>query len=107
MALTDRIEGVAVAKEANIYFDGRCVSHTIFLADGSKKTLGVILPSTLVFNTQAAETMEGLSGSCRVRLKGEADWTTYGAGQSFNIPAHSSFEIVCAAPYHYLCHFLN
>ncbi|MBK7953954.1 MAG: pyrimidine/purine nucleoside phosphorylase [Candidatus Accumulibacter sp.] len=96
---------VSVVKQANVYFDGKCVSHTILLADGSRKTLGVILPSTLRFTTGAREVMEGVGGSCRVRREGESAWTTYGAGESFAVPANSSFEIACDEAYHYVCHF--
>ena len=96
---------VSVVKQANVYFAGKCVSHTVQFADGSKKTVGVILPSSLVFNTGAPEVMESVAGSCRVRLKGESDWTVYAAGQSFEVPANSSFEIACDEPYHYVCHF--
>ena len=100
-----QFDNVSVIKLANVYFDGRCVSHTIQFADGSKKTVGVILPSSLTFNTGAPEVMEGVGGSCRVRLKGKSDWETYMAGQSFDVPANSSFEIACDEPYHYVCHF--
>ena len=100
-----QFDQVSVVKAANVYFDGKCVSHTVILADGTKKTVGVILPSSLTFNTGAPEIMEGVGGSCRVRLKGESEWVTYGAGQSFNVPGNSSFDIACDAPYHYVCHF--
>ena len=100
-----QFDNVSIIKLANVYFDGRCVSHTIQFADGSRKTVGVILPSALTFNTAAPEVMEGVGGSCRVRLKGQSDWETYAAGQSFDVPANSSFEIACDEPYHYVCHF--
>jgi hypothetical protein len=100
-----QFDQVSVVKQANVYFDGKCVSHTLLLTDGSRKTLGVILPSTLTFSTGAPEVMEGVGGSCRVRLKGESEWTAYGAGQSFAVPANSSFEIACDEAYHYVCHF--
>ena len=96
---------VSVVKKANVYFDGKCVSHTVVLADGTKKTVGVILPASLTFNTGAPEIMEGVGGSCRVKLKGESDWKAYSEGQSFNVPGNSSFEIACDKPYHYVCHF--
>ena len=98
-------QNVSVVKQANVYFDGKCVSHTVQLADGSKKTVGVILPSSLLFNIGAPEVMESVAGSCRVRLKGESDWKVYSAGQSFEVPGNSSFEIACDEPYHYVCHF--
>ena len=100
-----QFDNVSVVKQANVYFDGKCVSHTVVLADGTKKTVGVILPSSLTFNTGAPEVMEGVGGSCRVRLKGESGWKSWGEGQSFAVPGDSSFEIACAEPYHDVCHF--
>jgi len=101
-----QFDNVAVLKQANVYFDGKCVSHSITLPDGTRKSVGVILPSTLTFNTGAPEIMETVSGSCRVKLAGESEWKTYGAGQSFNVPGNSSFDIeVSGEPYHYVCHF--
>jgi len=101
-----QFDNVAVLKQANVYFDGKCVSHTVQFPDGTKKSVGVILPSTLTFNTGAPEIMETVAGSCRVKLAGESGWTTYGAGQSFKVPGNSSFDIeVSGEPYHYVCHF--
>ncbi|MBC9071343.1 pyrimidine/purine nucleoside phosphorylase [Thauera sp. CAU 1555] len=106
MSVTEKFDGAAVTTKANVYFDGKCVSHGIVLADGTKKSVGVILPASLTFNTGAPEIMEGVAGSCRVRLKGESEWKTYGAGDSFDVPGNSSFDIeVSGEPYHYICHF--
>lgn len=65
----------------------------------------MILPASLTFNTGVPEIMEGVAGACRVRLKGESEWKTYGAGESFSVPGNSSFEIEVTQPYHYVCHF--
>lgn len=100
-----QFDNVSVVKKANVYFDGKCVSHSLVMADGVKKSVGVILPATLTFNTGAPEIMEGVGGSCRVRLKGETEWKTYSAGESFNVPGNSSFDIACDEPYHYVCHY--
>ena len=101
-----KFDNVSVVSKANVYFDGKCVSHSITLPDGTRKSVGVILPSTLTFNTGAPEIMETVSGSFRVKLAGESEWKTYGAGQSFNVPGNSSFDIeVSGEPYHYVCHF--
>ena len=106
MTQTVQFDGVSVVKKANVYFDGKCVSHSIVLADGTKKSVGVILPSSLTFNTGAPEIMEGVAGACRIRLKGETEWKSYGAGESFNVPGNSSFDIeVTGEAYHYICHF--
>ncbi|MBI4984469.1 MAG: pyrimidine/purine nucleoside phosphorylase [Rhodocyclales bacterium] len=101
-----QFDNVSVVKKANVYFDGKCVSHTVQFADGTKKSIGVILPATLTFNTGAPEIMETVAGSCRYRLKGESAWQTAAAGQSFKVPGNSSFDIeVSGEPYHYVCHF--
>ncbi|MEW5787892.1 MAG: pyrimidine/purine nucleoside phosphorylase [Pseudomonadota bacterium] len=100
-----QFDNVAVIKKANVYFDGKCVSHTVQFADGTKKSVGVVLPASLTFNTGAPEIMECVAGGCRYRLKGE-DWKTSVAGESFSIPGNSSFDIeVAGEPYHYVCHF--
>lgn len=103
--MSSQFDGVSVIKQANVYFDGKCVSHTVVLADGSRKSVGVILPASLTFNTGAPEIMEGVAGSCRVRLKGETEWKSYGAGESFSVPGNASFDIEVSEPYHYVCHF--
>ncbi|ENO89597.1 pyrimidine/purine nucleoside phosphorylase [Thauera linaloolentis] len=106
MGITEKIDGVAVTTKANVYFDGKCVSHGIQFADGTKKSVGVILPASLTFNTGAPEIMEGVAGRCRVRLNGAEEWKTYAAGESFDVPGNSSFDIeVTGEPYHYICHF--
>jgi uncharacterized protein YaiE (UPF0345 family) len=100
------LSNVSVATKANVYFDGKCVSHSLTLADGTKKSVGVILPSTLTFNTGAPEIMEGTSGSCEYQLAGTAEWLRSGAGEKFNVPGNSSFQIrVTGEPYSYICHF--
>jgi len=68
--MTTQFDNVTVLKKGNVYFDGKCVSHTVILADGTKKTLGVILPAALTFSTGAPEIMEINGGSCKVRLQG-------------------------------------
>ena len=94
-----------VSTRANVYFDGKCVSHSIELADGSKKSVGVILPSSLKFNTGAPEVMELVEGECRVRLAGADGWATYVGGQSFDVPGNTSFDIEVSKTLHYVCHF--
>jgi purine/pyrimidine-nucleoside phosphorylase len=95
----------SIRTRANVYFDGKCVSHSIELPDGTKKSVGVILPSTLTFNTGAPEVMELVEGRCRVRLAGAASWTEYGAGQRFDVPGKTSFDIEVTQTLHYVCHF--
>jgi purine/pyrimidine-nucleoside phosphorylase len=97
----------AVAK-ANIYFDGKVVSHTILFADDSKKTLGLIYPGAFHFGTAAAERMEIIAGDCRVKIDGTSDWKNYGADEFFDVPSNSGFDIeVAAGICEYVCSFLS
>ncbi len=100
-----QLHNMTVNKKANVYFDGKCISHTVINEQGQRKSVGVILPSKLTFNTAAAEIMELVEGECRVRLAGSDQLNTYHGGQSFNVPANSSFEIEVVATLHYVCHF--
>lgn len=94
-----------ISKKANIYFDGNVSSRSIETADGEKKTLGIMLPGDYLFNTAAAEIMELLAGNCAVKLNGESTWNTYTAGQRFEVPANSSFDIKVSQALDYICHF--
>ena len=102
---TTQIDSVSVTTTANVYFDGKCISHGITFADGTKKSVGVVLPATLTFNTGAPEIMECVAGSCEYKLKGTDAWVKSTAGTQFNVPGNSSFEIRVTEPYHYICHF--
>lgn len=102
---TETFDGVAVATKANVYFDGKCVSHSITLADGTRKSVGVVMPASLTFNTGAPEIMECVAGWCEYRLAGSTEWKKSKAGETFSIPGNSSFEIRVTEPYHYVCHF--
>ncbi len=99
------LHNVTLTKKSNVYFDGKCVSHTVLLEDGSKKTVGVIFPSSLTFNTGAPEIMELVSGKCRIRLAGEPDWRFYEGGQRFSVGANTSFDIETIELLDYVCHF--
>ena len=101
----DPIANVSVFPNANVYFDGKCISHTIETADGTRKSVGVILPSTLNFSTAAPETMQIAAGKCRVKIAGENGWHDYAAGQQFEVPGDSSFDIEVIETLHYVCHF--
>lgn len=100
-----QFDNVSVVKKSNIYFDGKCVSHTVLLPDGSKKTVGVVFPSQLTFDTGAPERMEILSGRCRVRLDGASAWHDYAAGTEFKVPGNSKFDIEVSETIDYVCHF--
>ncbi|MDO9145283.1 pyrimidine/purine nucleoside phosphorylase [Rhodoferax sp.] len=105
---TTHIDGVTVTTQASVYFDGKCISHGITFADGTKKSVGVILPATLTFNTGVSEVMECVAGSCEYRLAGTEDWVKSSAGEQFSVPGNTQFDIRInpgSEPYHYICHF--
>ena len=101
----DSFANVTLSTRANVYFDGKCVSHGFTLADGTKKSAGVVLPATLTFNTDAPEIMECVAGGCEYRLAGATEWSSSGPGDRFSVPANSSFDIRVTEAYHYICHF--
>ena len=104
--MSDRIDNVSVGKKANVFFDGRCVSHSVFFPDGSRKTVGVIMPdSKLTFNVGTPELMEITAGECLVKIAGEPAFKTYLAGTSFRVAANSSFEIHAKDEVNYVCSF--
>lgn len=98
---------VTVTKVANIYFNGQVTSRKISFADGSFKTLGIMLPGEYEFGTNQAEVMEILQGSMKVLLPGTWEWQTITAGQSFNVPADSKFKIVVQTLVDYCCSYID
>ncbi len=99
------IPNITVTTQANVYFDGKCISHGITYPDGTKKSVGVILPATLTFNTGAPEIMECVAGNCEYKLTGSDVWVKSAAGGKFSVPGNSKFDIRVTQPYHYICHF--
>ena len=102
---TEHFSGVTLSTKANVYFNGKCISYSFTQADGTRKSVGVVLPATLTFSTAAAEIMECVEGSCEYKLDGTDDWKTSTAGERFHIPANSKFDIRVAEAYHYICHY--
>ncbi|RPJ32959.1 MAG: pyrimidine/purine nucleoside phosphorylase [Verrucomicrobiaceae bacterium] len=98
---------VTVDAKANVYFDGKVVSHTVHFADATKKTLGLIYPGKFHFGTAAPERMEIIAGSCEVILDGTADVIPVEAGSSFDVAGNSGFTITVADGIcEYICSFL-
>jgi len=100
-----QFDNVSIVKQGNVFFDGKCVSHSVLFADGTRKTVGVIMPSTLTFNVSSPELMEITSGTCRVKIGNEPEFRTYTAGSQFSVPADSSFVIEAKEVVNYVCSF--
>lgn len=107
MSLPTQFAGVTVHTKANVYFDGKVISHTVLMLDGAKKTLGLIYPGSYHFGTAAPERMEIVAGDCRVTLDGSGSAQNYTAGLFFDVPGNSGFTIeVSAGICEYICSFL-
>jgi purine/pyrimidine-nucleoside phosphorylase len=99
--------GVTVVKKANVYFDGKVTSRTVVFPDGTKKTLGIMLPGDYEFGTADKEIMEILGGDMDVLLPGSAGWENFTEGQSFEVPANSKFKLKVKAVTDYCCSYVQ
>ena len=97
---------VTLQKQANIYFDGKVTSRTVELADGTKKTLGIMLPGNYEFSAGLKEEMEILSGKLAYKLEGE-EWKTIEGSGVFYVPANSSFLLKVEVVTDYCCSYLE
>jgi uncharacterized protein YaiE (UPF0345 family) len=104
---TASFSNVTVDAKANVYFDGRVVSHTVRFADDTKKTLGLIYPGEYHFGTGAPERMEIIAGACSVVLDGTSETLEVTAGTHFDVLGNSGFTITVADGIcEYICSFL-
>jgi hypothetical protein len=94
-----------IIKKANVYYDGKVTSRTIFTETGERKTLGIVLPGEYQFNTGAEELMEVLSGAMEIMLQNENTNTRYDEGMSFVVPANSSFKVIVKSVADYCCSY--
>jgi uncharacterized protein YaiE (UPF0345 family) len=100
-------KGVTVVREANVYFEGKVTSRTVLFPDGTKRTLGVMLPGEFEFGTADKELMEILSGQLDVLLPGENAWKAVKGGQSFEVAANSKFKLKVAKVTDYCCSYMK
>ncbi|HEU5080786.1 MAG TPA: pyrimidine/purine nucleoside phosphorylase [Opitutaceae bacterium] len=105
--LPTQFAGVTVVTKANVYFDGKVISHSVLFADGTKKTLGLIYPGSYHFGTGAPERMEIVAGKCTVTLDGKQETKSYSANEYFDVPGNSGFTIETAGLCEYICSFLT
>lgn len=100
--------GVTVIPKANVYFEGKVVSHTVLFPDATKKTIGLIYPGKYHFGTDKAERMEIVAGQCRIKVDNTTATSRHAAGEAFEVPAKSGFDIeVEGGICEYICSFLD
>ncbi len=104
--MIEKFENVTAIAKANVYFDGKVVSHTIHTADGDRKTLGLFLPGDYEFGTGDAKIMEIIDGVCQVRLPGTKEYIEIKEGETFNLPGNSKFGLRCYIPVQYVCSYI-
>ena len=102
-----KFENVSVSAAGNVYFEGKVTSRTLEFADGTKKTLGFMLPGEYEFATAAKELMEVTAGEMDILLAGTTEWQTYSAGSSFYVPANSKFSVKVKEVTDYCCSYLD
>ncbi|MBL7179126.1 MAG: pyrimidine/purine nucleoside phosphorylase [Pseudomonadota bacterium] len=100
-------KNVTVTKKANVYFGGKVTSRSLIFPDGSKKTLGIMLPGEYEFNTADKEIMEIISGDLEVLLTGASGWKTIKGGEVFEVPAQSKFSLKVKSLTDYCCSFIK
>jgi uncharacterized protein YaiE (UPF0345 family) len=99
-------ENVAIVREANIYFNGKVTSRSVIFQDGSRKTLGIMLPGEYEFNTDEKELMEIISGDLDVLLP-NAEWKSINGGERFEVPAESKFQLRVKKITDYCCSYIK
>ena len=100
-------ENVKLVAKANVYCEGKVLSHTFYMPNGDRKTLGIAFPCEYEFGTEDAEVMEVVAGELYIRLPGSDVWGKYSAGMSFNIPANSRFGFRCNELSEYICSYIK
>lgn len=102
-----QFDNVSVVKAANIYFDGKVTSRIVLFPNGEKKTLGIMMPGDYEFGTGDKEIMEILVGTLDVLLPGNDLWVSITGGQTFEVPAHSSFKLRVHDVTDYCCSYVK
>jgi hypothetical protein len=100
-------KNVTAVKEANIYFDGKVTSRTLVFPDGSKKTLGIMLPGKYEFSTAEKEIMEILSGQLEVLISKDEGWKTIKGGEQFEVPPKAKFSLNVLSITDYCCSYIK
>lgn len=88
----------------NTYFDDS-VQSIGFEREAGRATVGVMAAGQYHFGTDAPERVTVVDGELVVKLP-DADWQSFPAGTSFEVPGSSGFDLQVATPTAYLCEYL-
>ncbi|WP_373230167.1 pyrimidine/purine nucleoside phosphorylase [Cohnella sp.] len=98
---------VSVIKKANVYFEGKVTSRAVLFDDGTKVTLGIMLPGEYEFGTAQKEIMDIQAGELSVLLPGNNEWLEISEPASFEVPANSSFKLKVKTVTDYICSYID
>ncbi|MCR8657867.1 pyrimidine/purine nucleoside phosphorylase [Paenibacillus endoradicis] len=101
-----QFDNVSVVKKANVYFEGKVTSRVIVFPDGTKKTLGIMLPGEYEFGTDTVEIMEILAGDLKVQLPGQSEWIHIQGEGEFKVGANEKFKLQVKEVADYICSYL-
>jgi len=101
-----KFENVTIDVAANVYFDGKVTSRKVTLADGSVKTLGIMMPGEYTFGTAEEELMEITAGDLEILLPNETQWQKISAGQSFEVIGNAKFDVKVKSLTDYCCSYI-
>ncbi|MEX2460564.1 MAG: pyrimidine/purine nucleoside phosphorylase [Paenibacillaceae bacterium] len=102
-----KFDNVSVVRQANVYFDGKVTSRTVLFADGTKKTLGIMMPGEYEFGTDTKEVMEILAGHLNVLLPGKMEWLEINGLGVFTVPAKEKFKLNVTKVTDYCCSYIE
>ncbi len=88
--------------KTNEYFDGK-VKSISFQSETLPTSVGVMAKGDYVFNTGDKEKMTVTSGALTIQFPDSDTNHTYDAGESFDVPANSSFHVSVVSDSSYLC----
>jgi len=97
---------VTISTKANIYFEGKVTSRTVVFQDGTRKTLGIMLPGEYEFSTVQKEEMDIQAGVLEYKLQ-DQDWKTIENSGVFYVPANESFLLKVHSVVDYCCSYLS
>ena len=75
--------------QSNEYFEGKVKSIGFTSSSTGRASVGVMV-----------------EGEMNVLLPGEIEWKVYTAGEVFNVPGNSEFNLQIVEPTSYLCRYL-
>jgi uncharacterized protein YaiE (UPF0345 family) len=102
-----QFDNVSVIRKANVYFDGKVTSRAVLFPDGTKKTLGIMMPGEYEFGTDVKEVMEILAGQLKVLLPGKSEWLEINGLGVFTVPANAKFKLEVTTVTDYCCSYIT